>query len=111
MKLTDYQAHAVALAKYPNQGEFLGIMYCALKLNGEAGEVAEKIGKVLRDDGSILTVEKREALILELGDVLWYIAALSKELGVSLETVAEKNLLKLNSRKERGVLGGSGDNR
>lgn len=88
-----------------------GIMYCALKLNGEAGEVAEKVGKALRDDRSLITDERRLALIIELGDVLWYIANLADELSVSLDEVARQNLNKLADRKARNVLHGSGDNR
>jgi len=111
MKLHEYQTLATQTAFYPGKRTITGITYLALKLNGEAGEVAEKIGKCLRDDNGKLTPEKRSALILELGDVLWYLANLSEELQTSLSDVAEANLKKLASRKERGTQTGSGDNR
>jgi NTP pyrophosphatase (non-canonical NTP hydrolase) len=111
MTLDDYQDMACDTAIYPNQNEFLGLMYCALKLNGEAGEVADKVGKVMRDEGSALMDARRVDLILELGDVLWYIANLARELGVSLEYVACANIDKLKARKARNTLHGSGDER
>jgi NTP pyrophosphatase (non-canonical NTP hydrolase) len=79
----------------------------ALKLNGEAGEVAEKIGKFFRDGGTI----DEKALIRELGDVLWYIDAIAEAVGSSLGEVAHQNIEKLRDRYQRGVIGGSGDNR
>lgn len=109
--IDEYQDQAVSTAIYPGRGTFQGVTYCALKLAGEAGEVAEKIGKVIRDDNSEVTEARREDLKKELGDVAWYIAALSSELGFTFEEVLEANLKKLASRKARGVLGGSGDDR
>ncbi len=103
MSLNYYQTQAYSLAKYP---QTYAIVYPALGLAGEAGEVAEKVKKFLRDD-----TWDEDAVIKELGDVLWYIAALASDLGVSLEHVAQTNLDKLFSRKERNVLSGSGDNR
>ena len=111
MKLNEYQEAAISTAIYPGRGSFQGVTYCALKLAGEAGEVADKIGKVIRDDGSEITEAKRQDLKKELGDVAWYLAALSTELGLTLEEVMAANLEKLASRKARGVLGGSGDDR
>ena len=110
-RMNEYQQTATTFAIYPGKGSFLGIVYTVLKMNGEAGEIAEKVGKIMRDDASILSEEKREALLLELGDVLWYIAACAKELGYSLEQVANVNIEKLASRSARGKLSGSGDNR
>ncbi len=109
--LDQYQRMATDFAIYPGRDSFLGVIYTALKLNGEAGEIAEKIGKVMRDNDSQLLIEHKRALLLECGDVLWYIAALAKELGYSLEEVANANLQKLSSRSVRGKLSGSGDNR
>jgi NTP pyrophosphatase (non-canonical NTP hydrolase) len=109
--MNEYQQVATNFAIYPGKGHFLGLVYTALKMNGEAGEIAEKVGKIMRDDASILSEEKRAALLLELGDVLWYIAACAKELGYSLEQVANANIEKLASRSARGKLQGSGDNR
>ena len=91
--------------------EFLRISYCAHKVAGEAGEIAEHIGKCLRDGEVPISSERRELLLKECGDLLWEFTALVKELGLSLDLVAETNLEKLRDRQERGVLGGSGDNR
>jgi NTP pyrophosphatase (non-canonical NTP hydrolase) len=111
MKLNEYQDAAISTAIYPGRGSFQGVTYCALKLAGEAGEVAEKVGKVMRDEDSVVTEAKRQDLKKELGDVLWYIAAEANELGFTLEEIAQANVEKLASRKERGKLGGSGDDR
>ena len=80
-------------------------------LTGEAGEVADKVKKVLRDRDGVFDLERREAIKLELGDVLWYVAQLSSELGFELNEVAEANLNKLASRAKRGQIKGSGDER
>lgn len=82
-------------------------VYTALALNGEAGEFAEKVKKAWRD----LTPLNVDEVIKELGDVLWYIDAAAKDMGRTLEEVASMNLDKISSRRARGVLGGSGDNR
>jgi len=111
MNLNEYQQKAISTAIYPNQGYFYGLVYCALKLNGEAGEIAEKVGKLIRDDHCNISEEKRINLIKELGDVLWYIANLANELSTSLEYVAFTNLEKLAQRKANNTLHGSGDNR
>lgn len=109
MNFDEYQELVQQTAIYPNQSN--NFVYPALGLCGEAGEVAEKVKKAIRDDGGVLSEERRAALVKELGDCLWYISALSTELGVSLEDVAQQNLEKLFSRKARGTLSGSGDNR
>jgi len=115
MQLSKYQHDAMKTAVYPNYRD--NIVYPALKLAGEAGEVAEKIGKLMRDRGYtvgsnfVFTHEERENLILELGDVLWYVAAITEELGYDLQYVAEVNLDKLQGRLFRGTLRGSGDDR
>ncbi len=96
-----YQQFTESTAIYPEEH---GVTYCALGLNGESGEVAEKVKKAIRDDAD-LDAEK------ELGDVLWYLARLCDELGYSLQDVAEMNVDKLTDRKERDVLHGSGDER
>jgi NTP pyrophosphatase (non-canonical NTP hydrolase) len=86
-------------------------VYPTLGLTGEAGEVAEKIKKVLRDKNGLIDKNTRRELKKELGDVLWYLANLATEIGLSLEEIARANLKKLASRKKRGKLHGSGDNR
>jgi NTP pyrophosphatase (non-canonical NTP hydrolase) len=109
MELSEYQSLSRRTATYPRAGEDL--TYPALGLCGEAGEVAEKVKKTLRDDGGVLTDERREALSRELGDVLWYLSQLATEAGLDLEEIAAENLDKLFSRQERDVLRGSGDDR
>ncbi|AEV16150.1 hypothetical protein TCCBUS3UF1_11050 [Thermus sp. CCB_US3_UF1] len=108
MTLKAYQEEARKTALYP---EAYRLLYPTLGLVGEAGELANKVKKVLRDQGGNLTPEVREALVLELGDVLWYLAQVATDLGVGLEEVAERNLAKLRARAQRGTLGGSGDYR
>jgi len=87
------------------------IVYPTLGLANEAGEVAGKVKKIFRDKDGVIGPEEREALKQELGDVLWYLAQICTELDLTLEEVAEANLTKLFSRKERGAIQGDGDNR
>jgi NTP pyrophosphatase (non-canonical NTP hydrolase) len=107
--ISDYQERSRATAVYPDAGE--NLTYPALGLCGEAGECAEKVKKAIRDDGGVLSDERRAALAAELGDVLWYVAQLATEAGLDLDEIAEDNLAKLLSRRDRGVLQGSGDAR
>jgi NTP pyrophosphatase (non-canonical NTP hydrolase) len=109
MDFSEYQSLSRRTATYPRAGE--DMTYPALGLCGEAGGVAEKVKKAIRDDGGVLTDERRAALAAELGDVLWYVAQLATEAGLDLDTIADENLSKLLSRQERGVLAGSGDTR
>jgi NTP pyrophosphatase (non-canonical NTP hydrolase) len=109
MDFAAYQSLSRRTATYPHAGTDL--TYPALGLCGEAGEVAEKVKKTLRDDGGVLSDERRDALARELGDVLWYLSQLATEAGLDLEEIAAENLDKLLSRQERGVLRGSGDDR
>jgi len=111
LTFTEYQVITHSTAIYPGQGTALGLAYTALGLAGEAGEIANKVKKVLRDDGGILTEEKAKQISAELGDVLWYIARVADELDSSLEVTATDNIAKLLDRQARGVLGGSGDAR
>jgi NTP pyrophosphatase (non-canonical NTP hydrolase) len=104
---SDYQQRSRATAVYPDVGS--NLTYPALGLCGEAGEAAEKVKKTIRDDGGRLSLERREALGAELGDVLWYVAQLASEAGLDLDELAQANLDKLLSRRERAVLHGSGD--
>ena len=109
MEFSEYQQLSRRTATYPRAGE--DMTYPALGLCGEAGEVAEKVKKTLRDDGGVLSDDRRDALSRELGDVLWYLSQLATEAGLELEELASENLAKLFSRQERGVLRGSGDDR
>lgn len=108
MNFDEYQHEAQKTAIYPKEAK--GI-YPALGLAEEAGEVVGKIGKVLRDDSGEISPGKLNEIKKELGDVLWMVSALSSDLGINLNEIAVENIAKLKSRKDRGVLGGSGDNR
>lgn len=103
MNFDHYQNQTEKTAVYPEEN---AIEYLALGLNGEAGEVAEKIKKSIRDEK-----ELGDELQDELGDVLWYMARLLDELGYSFDKTAEGNLDKLLDRKERDKIKGSGDDR
>lgn len=109
MELNSYQEAALQTALYPDRGT--NFVYPALGLLGEAGEIANKLKKVIRDNGGVLTDPVRDNVADEIGDVLWYIASLAHEMDYDLNTIAERNVNKLLSRMERGVIQGSGDNR
>lgn len=109
MNFQEYQEKSRKTAIYPKAGE--NYIYPTLGLAGEAGEVAEKIKKILRDNGGVVSEEKKEELKKELGDVLWYVSQIASELGLSLDEIAEMNIQKLYSRMERDKLKGSGDDR
>ena len=109
MNFTEYQNLALSTAIYPKKYETI---YPALGLCGEAGEVAEKVKKSIRDGLDYWQEEQfKEDLTKELGDVLWYISALADDLGVTLEEVAQANVDKLQSRMVRNKIKGDGDNR
>ena len=108
MELEYYQSQAAQTAVYP---EAYRVFYPALGLAGEAGEIANKVKKIFRDQQGTVTHENRAALSKELGDVLWYLAALATDLDLNLSEVAEGNLAKLRGRAEAGTIQGSGDER
>lgn len=117
MNFNAYQEIIAETAIYPKE---LGLAYCALGLTGEAGEVADKIKKLYRDDElislnalgkSIIIEQNRLAIAKELGDVLWYITAMANEIDMSLEDIAKMNYDKLLKRRSTNTLQGSGDNR
>ncbi len=109
MDFTEYQQKAKHTAKYPVIGH--RVIYPTLGLANEAGEVAGKIKKIFRDKEGVISKEDREALKAELGDVLWYLAQVATELGLSLGEIAEHNIAKLLDRQARGKIHGDGDNR
>ena len=109
MQFNEYQQKANETAIYPNRGS--NLIYPTLGLCGETGEVAEKVKKLMRDGNGIPDPAFKEMITKELGDVLWYLAQMCTELGITLEEMAQMNISKLASRKERGQLHGSGDNR
>lgn len=109
MNFDEYQAAAQATAQYPDMGN--NLYYPTLGLAGEAGEVAEKVKKLMRDAEGVLCDERRAALKKELGDVLWYVAAVCSELGLDMNEVAEANIAKLRQRHKDGTIRGDGDDR
>ena len=109
MDFQAYQERSRSTARYPQAGS--NPIYPTLGLCGEAGEVADKVKKVLRDRDGQFDAQVRDDLLLELGDVLWYVAQLATELDLSLEAIAEANLAKLASRAARNVIAGHGDRR
>jgi NTP pyrophosphatase (non-canonical NTP hydrolase) len=119
MDFFGYQQAAKETAIYPvgikdlkdADENIIGLLYTALGLENEAGEVGGKVKKVLRDFGGEVTPDMRSAILKEAGDCIWYISELCRMLGADLEIVAQANIAKLADRKERGVLGGNGDKR
>lgn len=113
MQFNDYQTQSRQYAAYPEAGDTF--TYPALGLAGEAGEVADKIKKLMRNEGKLrpseVSLEAKAELMKELGDVLWYVSQLATEFGESLDTIAATNLDKLASRKARNVIASTGDNR
>lgn len=108
MQASEYQSATAKTAIYPTQS---ALAYLALGLAGEAGEVAGKVSKVIRDNNGNLTSESNLQLKKEVGDCLWFISQLCNEYGWTLEELFDLNISKLFDRQKRGVLGGSGDNR
>jgi len=108
MDASEYQGIIRKTAIFPKE---IGLTYCTLGLCGEAGEVAEKVKKLYRDAGGVITPEFVYNVKKELGDVLWYTTAIANELGLTLEEIMEANYEKLTKRRETGTLHGSGDNR
>jgi len=108
MTFDEYQKQASKTAIYPDKGK--NIYYPALGL-GEVGEIQNKVKKIMRDYGNKITEKMKEDLIDEAGDVLWYLSAFAEELGTSLYDIAQRNISKLESRYQRGVIKGSGDDR
>ena len=109
MDFAEYQERARQTAKYPVIGH--AVIYPTLGLTNEAGEVSGKIKKIFRDRQGVISQSDLEALLGELGDVLWYLAQVSTELGLSLDEIAEHNIAKLLDRQRRGKIHGDGDNR
>lgn len=108
MTFKAYQAAALRTANLSKKNE---LFHLVLGLGGEAGEISEKFKKWVRDQDSDESKIDRDDMKKELGDVLWYIAVLSKYLDIDLEDLAQFNVDKLASRQARGTLRGSGDNR
>ena len=115
MKFDKYQVLIEPSDALNSPGEHLVHEPCFMEkilgLTGEAGEVADKFKKIIRDQNGELTKYDKEEITYELGDVLWYVATIARYMGVTLDEVAEKNIEKAQSRLKRGKLHGSGDHR
>ena len=113
MNLGEYQEQAAQFDLFKATGNLKdsGFLEKVLGLMGEAGETTDKIKKIIRDKDGYADDSDREAIKKELGDVLWYVASVARYLGISLDEVAEANLEKLTSRRERNKLHGAGDER
>lgn len=109
MECDDYQRAALRTARDKQAPD--EFMHLVLGLVGEAGEIAEKVKKLIRDKNSDLAQLDRDDMAAELGDVLWYAAVLASFLGLSMNDVAQRNVDKLADRQRRAVIGGSGDDR
>ncbi|MBU3942855.1 nucleoside triphosphate pyrophosphohydrolase family protein [Patescibacteria group bacterium] len=109
MTFEEYQKLSRKTAIYPDKDN--NFIYPTLGLTGEAGEVAEKIKKVLRDNNGVVDDLKRQEIKKELGDVLWYLSQIATELDLSLDDIATFNVEKLSSRQEKSKLSGDGDDR
>ena len=103
-----YQQVAKTTAIYPREQ---AIIYPTLGLTGEAGEVANKVKKIIRDDGNKINESLVQEISAEIGDCLWYISVLADDIGVKLSDIANSNLEKLENRKKKGTIHGSGDDR
>lgn len=110
MKFDEYQKRALKTI-ISTDDELKDRLHWVLGINGEAGEIAEKVKKIIRDKDGVMNDEDRDAMAKEIGDVLWYLAVFADHLGFSFDDIAQANLDKLKSRHKRGKLGGSGDNR
>ena len=122
LTLDEYQTQSRSTAAYPYlaivdpetmelKSGALGWVYPALKLGGECGEVEEKLGKLLRDNDGQVDKKVRLAVAKELGDIMWYLAAIASEFDITLGEVGQLNIEKLKDRRARGVIHGSGDDR
>ncbi len=112
MEFDEYQKKSAASDTYEKcKISEMGFIEKILGLPGEAGEVTDKIKKILRDKDGVMSAEDKEAVIKELGDVMWYVAAIARYIDVPLSEVAKKNIAKLQDRLKRGTVHGEGDNR
>jgi NTP pyrophosphatase (non-canonical NTP hydrolase) len=109
MNFNEYQEKSLTTAMYPEIGN--NPYYPTMGLVGEAGEIANKVKKIMRDKNGVIDEETKTDIKKELGDVLWYVAVTAKEFDLDMDTIAQTNIEKLAKRKEHGTITGSGDNR
>jgi NTP pyrophosphatase (non-canonical NTP hydrolase) len=110
MTLDEYQKKALRTV-ISSDNEFRDLLHWVLGINGEAGEIAEKVKKIIRDKDGKVSEKDKEEMAKEVGDVLWYLAVFAHHLDVSFDDIGQANLKKLADRQKRGRLQGSGDNR
>ena len=111
MSFSEYQGRTHETAVYPDDDARVTMLYIACGLAGEAGEIANKVKKIVRDQKGVVTDAERAAIKREMGDVLWYCSELATFFGINLADAAAANLLRLGDRAARGTLQGSGDER
>lgn len=111
MDFDEYQKLASRTATFDGKSEEYALMYLGLGVTGEAGEIAEKLKKLLRNDDGAVSQEKRDALKQEIGDVLWYLSQLARVLDIPFSEAAKANIEKTTDRAARGVIKSSGDSR
>lgn len=111
--ISAYELFCASVAVYPGAGDrdVPQIIYTLLGLNGEAGEAADHAKKMLRDDDGILTPERRDAILKEVGDSLWYVTRAAAELGSSLTEMMDQNIAKLTQRQKDSTLHGDNESR
>ena len=109
MEFDEYQRLAARTGYGPDKDKSFVLMIHSMGLAGETGEVIEKLKHVMRDEGGVVSEEKRQLLKKEMGDVLWYLSELARTLGFSFDEIATLNIKKLEDRAKRGMIGGEGD--
>jgi NTP pyrophosphatase (non-canonical NTP hydrolase) len=111
MDLNEYQEQAAQTAHWDDSYPVSFLAYATMGLAGETGEAVDKIKKIFRNDNGIVSAEKKEEIKKELGDVLWYLSQIARELDIAFADVAKANIAKLADRAARGVIKSEGDNR
>lgn len=111
MDMPTYQRNANRTARFVGTSKEGDLLYATLGIAGEVGELVNKVKKIIRDDGGVLTKVKAQEIELEAGDVLWYLSQVARLSGSSLEKVAQRNIAKLAARDKKGTIHGSGDHR
>ncbi len=111
MEFDEYQKLASRTALFAKDDKEYILMLICLGIAGESGEILEKVKHLVRDDKGVVTPERREGIKKEIGDVLWYLSQLARELDLSFDEIADANIKKLTSRLERDMLNSEGDDR